>query len=772
MATAKQKDSIKEKLEYIGLNLEKIPRYFKEFEPLEFIAVKEQEEAQYKQYRYIPVKDIQILLSPTHRLDPIDKKYKNASPIYDYLDSTSERNVTKHATFLKMLKEVKIEDIQKVENEQKELMKRVPFRVKYDGNYLWQIYYSEATGKYFMIVPTEDYDNSTFFYLLKRQLETRRAGKIFVPIRNMEYSSKFLKPRQFEEVENYLWMFTKDWPLIYEVHDKMGNMSIQMVGETEVYPKIKSSYRIRITSREEASRFYKLLKALFIIQTELPNLYKFNTNINKSGGIEFNFEKELVEYQNISTFINEQYKKYTEQEKEITKSIKKYEEMLKELKIEATTLDLEYLTKERQISTFLECKKTFFGKVKYYFKYSKKKSLRRDKNKKEEKEQEETEPAKTVLTKTKQYTKVVSKSNYTLEELIKQCKEYEKIETNMKNLLMDINAIKLKNKNMRKKIENATSFIQEIDNHKKSIFEFWKYTNKDEVAALAEGEAEEINIVKKVKKVFDYEQDLEKFGERLDEIQRNILTKDEMDSIFLTTTSQLPILNKVKNNRVLPKDIENSLKQIKREQREAVDPEQQEEFDIFGGTMDTKVREVNSKRYREVPKDKFRILDVNKNSKQIGYKLTLERMIENINKALSKIKIEEDIVVYKAVSDGRLRANAINIFDTNPEAELKRAFTEINSKITLLKVNLNKGTNAIGYTNSIYYDNQHRTLPKGMDFDSRILVDTTRLELEQIDRAEFKIIRFENEKDDFTGITIRSIDVAELNQKEDEEEEN
>ena len=35
---------------------------------------------------------------------------------------------------------------------------------------------------------------------------------------------------------------------------------------------------------------------------------------------------------------------------------------------------------------------------------------------------------------------------------------------------MDINAIKLKNKNMAKKIENATKFIEEIDNHKKKYF--------------------------------------------------------------------------------------------------------------------------------------------------------------------------------------------------------------------------------------------------------------------------------------------------------------
>ena len=59
--------------------------------------------------------------------------------------------------------------------------------------------------------------------------------------------------------------------------------------------------------------------------------------------------------------------------------------MLQTLKVEATALELEYLSKERQISTFLECKKTFFGKVKYYFKYSKKKSLKKDRPKKENK---------------------------------------------------------------------------------------------------------------------------------------------------------------------------------------------------------------------------------------------------------------------------------------------------------------------------------------------------------------------------------------------------
>ena len=35
--------------------------------------------------------------------------------------------------------------------------------------------------------------------------------------------------------------------------------------------------------------------------------------------------------------------------------------------------NIEYIAKEKQIVTYLECKKTFFGKVSYFFKYKKKK---------------------------------------------------------------------------------------------------------------------------------------------------------------------------------------------------------------------------------------------------------------------------------------------------------------------------------------------------------------------------------------------------------------
>ena len=299
--------SIKEKLEYLGLDLENIPKELKNYKPLEFRIPKFYEEKQYRQYRYVPVKDIQILLSPTNRLDEIEEKYKKAGALSEYLDNKTEENIIKHTTFLNMLNQFKIDGVEKIAEEQGNLNKKIPFKVKYENNYLWQIYYSENTDQYFMLVPTEDSDYSTFFYLLKKQIEKKRAEKIFVPIRNVEYSSEYLKKSEFEDIQNYLWLFTKDWPLVYEVYDKSNKLSIQIVGETEVYQKIKSHYKIVLNSQEEATQFYKLLKAMFILQTELPNYFHFQTNISKNGEIEFYLEDDKIEYSDIANWINDEY---------------------------------------------------------------------------------------------------------------------------------------------------------------------------------------------------------------------------------------------------------------------------------------------------------------------------------------------------------------------------------------------------------------------------------------------------------------------------------
>ena len=151
-----KENAIQNKLEYLGLDLDKIPRILKRDDDLEYRISKTYRQNQHRQYRYIPIKDIQILLSPTNRLDDIEEKYKKSSPLVDYLDNKTEENIIKYTTFLKMLNEFSVEEVEKLEKEQENLNKKIPFKVKYESNYLWQIYYSENTDKYFMIVSTED----------------------------------------------------------------------------------------------------------------------------------------------------------------------------------------------------------------------------------------------------------------------------------------------------------------------------------------------------------------------------------------------------------------------------------------------------------------------------------------------------------------------------------------------------------------------------------------------------------------------------------------
>ena len=316
MPSAKLDDEVSKKVEYLtillnfcvnGLNLSRPPKVLKDFQDLEYKVPKFYDESQYKQYRYIKVKDIQIMLTPLNRLDELEDKYKKAAPLADYLDSKNEENALKHTTFLNMLKSVQIEKIEEIEKEQEMLAKNIPFKVKFKSNYMWQIYYSKNTDKYFMLVPTEDSEYEAFFYLLKKKIENKKNSTIFVPISGVEYSTDYLKRSEYQNIENYIWLFTKNWPLVYDVYDKDDNLTVQIIGQTCVYEKIQSWYNIKLTNHEEATSFYKLLKAMFILQTELPNYFTFQTKINEFGGIDFYKDDKKIEYKNIPEWLNEEY---------------------------------------------------------------------------------------------------------------------------------------------------------------------------------------------------------------------------------------------------------------------------------------------------------------------------------------------------------------------------------------------------------------------------------------------------------------------------------
>ena len=355
-----------------------------------------------------------------------------------------------------------------------------------------------------------------------------------------------------------------------------------------------------------------------------------------------------------------------------------------------------------------------------------------------------------------------------LDELLEKGKKILEKENELKNIIMDINAIKLKNVNLLKKIENATAYIEEIDRHKKSIFEFWKYSNKDEVQALEEGEEEPINV-KTHSEVFEFDEDFEEFGINMDKIQQEIYTKDELDCIYLATTNQIEIMNKLKTKTTEAKEVDRWLKEIKEDLKNDKDITEEEAIDIFGGlSEDTrKVKKLANKTHREQPKSKYSILRISKSTKAVNYRADLNNAIKVIQEALEKNKLNEDISVYMwTEEDGNIDANKINIFNLDAEAEIQDAINKTeDNKINLYRINLKKGINVIAFTNCVYYDNQNKTLPVGMDRDTRIIANLSNTDVKLDSKKVIRIAKLENEEVE-SKLISKAINVFEYTVKE------
>lgn len=276
------------------------------------------------------------------------------------IHKSKSRRCRKSAELLNVFDKISDITIKRVALEQSKMESKIPFLVHYPKNQLWQIYYSEDTNRYFMLVSLKEDTFDELFYLIKKKIElekVKRDEKIYVPISYVNYSEEFLTNKQINDIENYLWVFTKNWSLTYEVHDINDKLTVQIVGETPIYENLKTMYKIILRSKEEAEEFYKLLKALFILQTELGNRYHFTTQINSNNGIEFLYEGKKITYGDLPEFIKEKYITTEATIKKFNQEAFELEFKLKDLKDEAKKKDAEYFIKQKEISTYLECKK-------------------------------------------------------------------------------------------------------------------------------------------------------------------------------------------------------------------------------------------------------------------------------------------------------------------------------------------------------------------------------------------------------------------------------
>ena len=740
------KGDLQKKLEYLNLDLDKIPGDLLDHEPLNFNVSRLNNDKDHRIFRYVPIDKIDILVTPCLRTDPLKDKYAKAMPLHKYmLPAGNDEELEYYTTFLKMLKEVSINEIENVATLQKELEKKEPFKVKYNRDHLWQIYYSEATGKYFMLVCSKEKTFAEFFYLLKAKIDfansrARTAPKIYVPINAMNYSEEFLNRNEIADLENYIWLFTKNWALTFEVYNRTNALSLQIVGETVVYDDVKSSYKVKLTNREDAVKFYTLLKALFIMQTEIKNHFNFTTKIDSNNGLELYMGEKRLTYDMITEFIRTEFKIAEEEIKVQNEKIEEIEEELEKLKTSVKEKEDEYLVKQREISTYLECKKTFIGKVKYFFKSAKTTKKSKD-NSKGEKEKVELDESQ-VIDIEPMNESMKDKRFYTIEDLVTIYSLLEKGERNYKNLNQDLKALKLKFENIVSKVKNANLYIEEIDKHRKSIFDFWKFSNKDEKLSLEMGNETDKEESKKIlKKSFDYKTDLEDLGARVDTIQRKKLSREEMDALFVAKTEVLYLLNMLRENDLNKRALENTLLELKEEfnnNRLYIDSET---FDIFGNVEDDsrKVKYIGSRSHRENEKSKFKILNINKKIDVFDFTEKLQSIISYLEGAVPKSKAEFDFSLYKVSQiTEKVKEQSFDIYNLDPEKALEEYDDNGEGALNLIKLNFKEGLPLLYYSNIIYYDNHNQTLPIGMDVSTSVFMDCKRLNFQLVGKNKFR----------------------------------
>ena len=65
----------------------------------------------------------------------------------------------------------------------------------------------------------------------------------------------------------------------------------------------------------------------------------------------------------------------------------------------------------------------------------------------------------------------------------------------------------------------------------------------------------------------NFEENFEEFGKEIDDLQSTKLNKVELNALYLTTSNQLDVINKVKTNSLEPKELDKYLKELKAEQK-------------------------------------------------------------------------------------------------------------------------------------------------------------------------------------------------------------
>lgn len=788
-------------LEYIGLDLENIPQKLLKSEPIHFSDFSNSNV--YKVYDYVSVHDLEILITPLDRTAEIRERYKTAKPLSAYLQADDRKS---KEIFNDVLDLASVDEIKKLEDLQEKL-KNIPYFVKYDKNYLWQIYYSKEDNKYFMLFPANEGETSVLFYIIKKKLE-KEDTKIFVPINKMDYKGNLLTSAQINDIENYIWLFTNEWPNIYEVSGKY----LYVTGHTKIKKLFSTYYRNVFDNKNDAEKFYMLLKALFILTTETNYKYNFEPYVNENGELELeyvdesheDFEKKNVRNRvhtqldesndniittvNLADFVDKQVELQKIRKTDLEEEIVRNEEILNELKEYVKKQNDIYVMQEKQIVMFLDCKKSFFKKISYFFKA--KKFVMPKLDNKIDKRLEDELGENSLEDELSKKNEINLNGSYTIKELVSAFNSANEVEIKARAVRTDLKALKLKKENYARKIENAKKYIDEIESHKKSIFEFWKFSNKDELPALSEGESSESN---ETKNNANLNKDL--LGARADSLQRQKLSDEEINALYLFYVMP-KIFNRI--SKTYAKNENEDTKKIEKDILEGLkNKTSKRSLDNLINDYTT-VKKINSKEHRENERNEIAILRINENTTVEEFEDRINHFKKSLESAYNKIYAITSMPVYIKKSDAQNEfiladINPENLINENPSKNVKEE-KEVNleneseveiatdleriakkedsilrnnvsrekdktdkQEIEIVKIDLGNEEHALYLTNIVFFDNQNKTLPIGMDLSSKVVIKLDNAKKKFREKKEIYLI----EKIDDFEVKNRKIKILE-----------
>ena len=229
----------------------------------------------------------------------------------------------------------------------------------------------------------------------------------------------------------------------------------------------------------------------------------------------------------------------------------------------------------------------------------------------------------------------------------------------------------------------------------------------------------------KIEKTFNLKEDLEEFGKQMDISGRKLLNEEEQESVLVTATPLLKDINLIlKGKPVKFKEIKENI-------------------------MNINEKHLN---HREASRKPEKYLTLNEKTTDEEYTEALKKVINNIESALKKSVTNVSLPVYSLTNPKK----ELETFEIDPKKLIKKV-----KEINLYKLNVKQGTNLIAFTNIICFNNRNQTLPVGMDYSSKVLLDLREAKLKKQDVKSNYIITLQENSDQkqITKINITNIEI-------------